>query len=89
MKRDFELLKLILIEASKTEENLRAVNGASPHEFSMHAKLLEDVGMVETSSHPVPNVQVMRLTYKGHDAVEVIKSTENVNWSNLVTCDCK
>lgn len=88
MKRDFELLQLILTEAGKSGDRVRAIEGISPFEFSMHAKLLEDIGLVENSKHAVPNVIVIRLTYKGHDAFEAIQSSQSINWNNLVGCTC-
>lgn len=88
IKRDFDLLQRILIEVGKTGDRVRGLDNVSPFDFSMHAKLLEDIGLVETSKHAVPNVIVLRLTYKGHDALEAIQDAQSINWNNLAKCTC-
>lgn len=89
MKRDFELLKRILLEVGNTDDRVGKIDGVSPELFSLHAKLLEDAGLVETSRHTFPETTVIRLTYKGYDALEALQETESINWNNLVGCNCR
>lgn len=88
MKRDFELLEKILLAVGNTDDRVGKIEGVSPESFSLHAKLLEDAGLVETSRHTFPEIAVIRLTYKGHDAFEALQESESINWNNLVRCAC-
>jgi DNA-binding HxlR family transcriptional regulator len=89
VKRDFDLLRKIILEVGNSNDRVRQIEGVSPEVFSLHAKLLEDAGLVENSKHAVPNVIILRLTYKGHDALEALQESDSINWSNLVACTCR
>lgn len=88
MKRDFDLLKNILLAVSATDDRVGKIDGISPEVFALHARLLEDAGLVETSRHNFPEISVIRLTYRGHDAIEALQESSSINWSNLVRCSC-
>jgi len=86
MKRDMELVRLILL---KIEEHPHAM-GFVPLEFegvpddvvSYHVKLLADHGIIEaTNASSLRGIcwRAKRLTWDGHDFIEAIR--EESNWS--------
>lgn len=81
MKRDFELLRKILlnVEADQYPYGGRVhIEGAADEIVGRHVALLLDAGLVEgrlitTSSHGIVGASIDRLTNSGHDFVDGIK----------------
>ncbi|MBI6885861.1 DUF2513 domain-containing protein [Pseudomonas putida] len=88
MKRDLNLLERMLLTAGESGGKLNKLDGVEQDLFSFHAKLLEDISLVEVSKNDFPNTTIVRLTFKGHDVLEDIQSKDFINWSNLVGCSC-
>lgn len=80
MKRDSELLRLLLLEIEKAEIPLAsddiAIRGYDSNEIAYHAALLSDVGFVECAEavSPLGGCYVIkRITMHGHDFLEVLR----------------
>lgn len=92
MKRNFDLIRGILIDLEEWQEDVPLQTGnllydcISPKEINYHAKLLIDDGYIEGEIIPGNNGQPMAaillsLTMKGHDFLE--NARENTIWEKV------
>jgi DNA-binding HxlR family transcriptional regulator len=87
MKRDFDLLRQILLTAenlppeSSLSNSKLLIEGYSPDVISAHVQLLHEAGFIAASISkeigPVPRgFHVYRLTWSGHEFLDAIRDTE-------------
>lgn len=77
MKRDFELLKKILIEIENFPDVKRRsiqINGYSPQELNYHIGLLHEANLLKGKSHSDDSWFVSSLTWEGHEFLDAIKN---------------
>lgn len=79
MKRDFDLIRLLLIEAEAQQEPFftkrTEIAGFDTEQVAYHAMLLMDAGLIdgEDASTNSANVLVRRLTFEGHDFLDAVR----------------
>lgn len=86
MKRDFEVIKKILLHAKETGNSFREVPGVSEIEFFDNAELLCDAGLIKLTYFNETMITVQRLTWHGHDAADFMlkEGAEKLDWSRFV-----
>ena len=90
MKRDYNLIRLLLIEIEKSEEMLLSsdlrITEYDSEQIAYHAALLVDAGLIEgadSSTCAGTRFVIHRLTFAGHDFLDAIRSA--TVWRK--TCD--
>lgn len=86
MKRDMELIRLVLLKAQDDDRN-GPIKGYTEDEIKYHRKQAKEAGLIEAivlessdKPSPVPaNVVVRDLTWAGHDFIDGIQSESNWN----------
>src|SRR5438067_163459 len=78
MKRDMDLIRLLLLRSAGDEDALRLAEQYSVPERAYHVALLKDAGFVEAAisrdQHGLPSgAVVMRLTWQGHDFLDAMR----------------
>lgn len=90
MKRDLDLIRLVLLEVEKNDEPTRgisvAVEGYSDVQIQYHVKLLRDAGFIVARSGSSPekmDYQPKSLTWAGHDFLDATRSA--TIWNRVKT----
>lgn len=79
MKRDMDIARKILLAVDDSDKSIASVEGISEREFIYHALLLSEAGLVKAIFAPenavisVHTAMIHRLTWNGHDFVDLIK----------------
>lgn len=88
MKRDYELIKLILVRLEGKPDVYSstdmAFDGYTPTEVSYNAVLLREAGLVDgalttTLGSKVPGIIVNRMTNAGHDLLDTLRNDTVMN----------
>ena len=83
MKRDMELIRMVMLEAEKTKDPYELVDpkieGYNETEISYHIALLDDAGLLHGQDRSAIGVfrwSAGTLTWAGHEFVEAIRDEE-------------
>lgn len=80
MKRDFELIRKLILAAEDNIEGKIEINGYSKEQIGYHSYLLVDAGLAKgqdvTTIHDVvmPQWQILHLTSAGHDFADAARN---------------
>jgi hypothetical protein len=81
MKRDMDLIRVILLEIEKLPEDWGSHNieieTVTPEEITYHVRLLAQAGLIEAedfSTFSGPSWQPKRLTWNGHEFLDAARS---------------
>lgn len=79
MKRDWELVRHILLqmENAKHNEHIVADEGEDPNVFAYHCKMMADAGLIEAAVSQYlgggMSAQAIRITWAGHEFLDSIR----------------
>ena len=83
MKRDMELIRMVMLAAEKTKDPFELIDpkieGRSEEEISYHVALLDDAGLLHGQDRTAIGVfrwSVGTLTWAGHEFVEVARDDD-------------
>lgn len=83
MKRDMELIRMVMLEAEKTEDPNQLIDpkfeGRTETEISYHIALLDDAGLLHGQDRTAIGVfrwSAGTLTWAGHEFVEAIRDDD-------------
>lgn len=88
MKRDMELVRQILLDATDNEHGYAkgnpVIDGYTEDQISHHIYLMKQAGLVEALEYAdldstSPKAHLMSVTWKGHDFIEAARS--NTIWA--------
>ena len=78
MKRDMDLIRMILLEVEKSpslEGCQVTIQGRTSEELYYNARQAQDAGLIEAKFAPgSPDFHVLRLTYEGHEFLDAIRN---------------
>ena len=81
MKRDFNLIRALLLEIERSEEMVFTtelqIEGYDSAQIAYHAALLADAGLIvggDSSTTAGPRFNIERLTFEGHDFLDAIRA---------------
>ncbi|WP_374566415.1 DUF2513 domain-containing protein, partial [Nitrosomonas sp.] len=79
MKRDFELIRKLILSIENDSQGKNEIDGYSEEQIGYHAYLLVDAGLAKgidvTTAHDVlPQWQALHLTSAGHDFADAARN---------------
>lgn len=81
MRRDMDVIRNIVLAVSDASGPVNSVEGVSPEDFSPHAQLLAEAGLIEAAIMPpgkrvATDAVIFRLTWDGHEFADSVRSPE-------------
>lgn len=81
MRRDMDIVRSIVLAVSDASGTVNSVEGISKENFSSHAQLLAEAGLIEAAIMPnskqiATDAMIHRLTWDGHDFADSVRSPE-------------
>lgn len=81
MRRDMDVVRSILLAVSDASGPVNSVDGISEEDFSSHAQLLEEAGLIEAALLPqgkrvATNAVIFRLTWNGHEFADSVRDSK-------------
>lgn len=78
MRRDMDVVRSIVLAVSEAPGQVNSVDGVSEEDFSSHAQLLEEAGLIEAALLPrgkrmATNAVIFRLTWNGHEFADSVR----------------
>lgn len=78
MRRDMDVIREIVLAVSVASEPVSSVDGISEEDFSSHAQLLEEAGLIAAAILPpgkrvATDATIFRLTWAGHEFADSVR----------------
>lgn len=78
MRRDMDVIRCIILAVCDASGPVNAVDGISDEDFSSHAQLLEEAGLIEAAILPpgkriATEAMIYRLTWSGHEFADSVR----------------
>lgn len=81
MRRDMDVFRSIVLAVSDASGPVNSVDGVSDEDFSSHAQLMEEAGLIEAALLPqgkrvATNAVIFRLTWNGHEFADSVRDSK-------------